>query len=115
MKREPVREREAPPTSCDVPAPWHRTHFGGEAFSLYKSELRFPAFGEFDPGVFLEAGNLWLNAAKYRPGKLRYVAGAGVRYGTPIGPIAFDLGVNLAPDVEIKEPRANLHFSIGLF
>jgi outer membrane protein assembly factor BamA len=88
---------------------------GGEAFTLFKSELRFPALADFDLGVFLEAGNLWLNAQQYRPDQLRYVAGAGVRYGTPIGPIAFDLGVNLAPDVQINEPRANLHFSIGLF
>jgi outer membrane protein assembly factor BamA len=88
---------------------------GGEAFSLFKSELRFPAFADFDLGVFLEAGNLWLDPSKFRLGTLRYVAGAGVRYGTPIGPIAFDLGVNLLPDVQINEPRANLHFSIGLF
>jgi outer membrane protein insertion porin family len=88
---------------------------GGEAFTLLKSELRFPAFGDFDVGVFLEAGNLWLDAYQFRLDKLRYVAGAGVRYGTPIGPIAFDLGVNLLPDVQINEPRANLHFSIGLF
>jgi outer membrane protein assembly factor BamA len=88
---------------------------GGEVFTLLKSELRFPAFAAFDLGLFLEAGNLWLDAKEFQPGKLRYVAGAGVRYGTPIGPIAFDLGVNLVPDVQINEPRANLHFSIGLF
>ncbi|HZA50711.1 MAG TPA: BamA/TamA family outer membrane protein, partial [Myxococcaceae bacterium] len=88
---------------------------GGEAFTLFKSELRFPAFADVDLGVFLEAGNLWLNAFEYRLDELRYVAGAGVRYGTPIGPIAFDVGVNLRPDLAINEPRANLHFSIGLF
>jgi outer membrane protein insertion porin family len=88
---------------------------GGEAFTLIKTELRFPAFAAFDLGVFLEAGNLWRFAENYRLEKLRYVAGAGVRYATPIGPIAFDLGVNLVPDVQINEPGANLHFSIGLF
>jgi outer membrane protein assembly factor BamA len=88
---------------------------GGDLFTLLKSELRFPVLSAVDLGVFFETGNLWLDAGKYDPWKLRYVAGAGVRYGTPIGPIAFDLGVNLAPDLQINEPRANLHFSIGLF
>jgi outer membrane protein insertion porin family len=88
---------------------------GGELFTLFKSELRFPVLSALDLGVFFEAGNLWLTLADYNPWKLRTVAGAGLRYGTPIGPIAFDLGVNLAPDLQINEPRANLHFSIGLF
>ena len=47
--------------------------------------------------------------------KLRYVAGAGVRYGTPIGPLALDVGFNLFPDSDLNEPTANVHFSIGLF
>lgn len=88
---------------------------GGEIFELVKSELRFPIFGSFDLGVFMEAGNLWLDQTQFDPLKLRYVAGTGVRYATPIGPIALDVGVNLFPDLEVNEPRANLHFSIGLF
>jgi outer membrane protein assembly factor BamA len=88
---------------------------GGELYTLLKSELRLPAFGPFDLGLFFEAGNLWLNPANYQPLVLRYVTGAGVRYGTPIGPLALDLGINLFPDTVLNEPRANLHFSIGLF
>jgi outer membrane protein insertion porin family len=88
---------------------------GGEAFTLLKSELRFPVLGAFDMGLFFEAGNLWLNPENVNLRQLRYVAGTGVRYATPVGPIAFDLGVNLAPDLQINEPRATLHFSIGLF
>lgn len=87
---------------------------GGELFALLKVELRFPAFSVFDLGIFAEAGNLWL-AVPRNFGPFRYVAGAGVRYVTPIGPLALDLGVNLAPDTQINEPFFVVHFNIGVF
>ena len=34
---------------------------------------------------------------------------------TPIGPLARDLCVNLAPDALVNEPVFNVHFNIGLF
>lgn len=86
---------------------------GGELFALFKTELRFPAFSVFDLGVFFETGNLWLAVPEtltFRP-----VVGAGVRYVTPIGPLALDLGWNLDPDVVINEPRFVVHFNIGVF
>jgi outer membrane protein assembly factor BamA len=87
---------------------------GGEVFALAKAELRFPVFRVFDLGLFLEAGNLWLSApAGFGP--FRTVAGVGVRYVTPIGPLALDLGVNLAPDMVINEPTFVVHFNIGVF
>lgn len=86
---------------------------GGELFAVFKSELRFPAFSVFDLGLFFEAGNLWLAAPTVFT--LRPVVGAGVRYVTPIGPLALDVGVNLTPDVAINEPRAVVHFNIGGF
>ncbi len=88
---------------------------GGEVFTLGKAELRFPAFGTFDLGLFLEAGNLWLSQQRVDLTSLRYVAGAGVRYTTPIGPLALDVGANLFPDPAVNEPTFNLHFNIGLF
>jgi outer membrane protein assembly factor BamA len=86
---------------------------GGELYVLGKSELRFPLIGQLDLGIFFEAGNLWLEAPNAFT--LRTVAGAGVRYMTPIGPLALDVGVNLAPDRWINEPPLNLHFNIGYF
>lgn len=86
---------------------------GGELFALFKTELRFPALAGFDLGLFFEAGNLFLSAPTVFP--LRTVAGAGLRYVTPIGPLAVDVGVNLAPDVALNEPRAVVHFNIGVF
>ena len=88
---------------------------GGLLFTLIKAELRFPAAFGFDLGVFVEAGNLWADASLYRPFVLRPVAGVGLRYGTPIGPLALDLGFNLAPDAAINEQIAAIQFSVGLF
>lgn len=86
---------------------------GGELFVLGKAELRFPAFAAFDVGIFFEAGNLWLERATAF--SLRPVVGTGLRYVTPIGPIALDIGFNLAPDPVVNEPAFNVHFNIGLF
>jgi outer membrane protein assembly factor BamA len=86
---------------------------GGEIFALGKAEVRFPAFSVFDLGVFVEAGNLWLAAPSVFA--LRPVVGAGLRYVTPIGPLALDLGINLFPDLVINEPRFVVHFNIGVF
>jgi len=87
---------------------------GGEFFGLAKAELRFPGFSVFDFGAFFEVGNLWL-AMPTDLTRVRTVVGSGVRYVTPIGPLAFDLGVNLNPDRIINEPIVVAHFNIGVF
>jgi outer membrane protein assembly factor BamA len=86
---------------------------GGELFALLKAELRIPVVGSFELGLFFETGNLWLDVPDAF--SLRSVAGAGIRYVTPIGPLAVDLGVNLAPDTVINEPAFVVHFNIGVF
>jgi outer membrane protein assembly factor BamA len=91
------------------------TSEGGELFTLAKAELRIPVRSSLDLGLFLEAGNLWLDRTKYVPKALRYSTGAGLRYVTPVGPLAFDVGVNLDPDETLNEPATQLHFSIGAF
>ncbi|WP_434382681.1 POTRA domain-containing protein [Melittangium boletus] len=88
---------------------------GGELFTLAKTELRFPVRPSFDLGLFLEAGNLWLDRTKYQALALRYSMGVGFRYITPVGPLAFDVGVNLDPDETLNESVGQLHFSIGAF
>jgi outer membrane protein assembly factor BamA len=89
---------------------------GGELFELGKAELRFPGIAPFDFAVFFEAGNLWSTYIRgYQPLNLRYSTGAGIRYVTPVGPLALDLGFNLAPDSLLNESAVQVHFSIGLF
>ncbi|WP_044889670.1 POTRA domain-containing protein [Myxococcus hansupus] len=91
------------------------TSQGGELFTLGKAELRLPALSSVDLGLFFEAGNLWLDRTQFDPGRLRYAAGAGLRYVTPVGPLAFDVGFNLDPDESINEATTQFHFSIGTF
>lgn len=88
---------------------------GGEMYTLGKLELRFPFLGAIDLGAFVEAGNLWSDTSTFRPFDVRPVAGGGIRYETPIGPLALDVGFNLLPDAEVNEQRFNFHFNIGLF
>ncbi|MCP3144010.1 POTRA domain-containing protein [Pyxidicoccus xibeiensis] len=88
---------------------------GGELFTLGKAELRLPALTSLDLGLFFEAGNLWLDRTQFDPGRLRYAAGAGLRYVTPVGPLAFDVGFNLDPDEAVNEATTQFHFSIGTF
>ena len=88
---------------------------GGTLFELAKLELRFPVVGDFDLGIFVEAGNLWYSARTWKPFELRPSAGAGIRYVTPVGPLALDVGFNLDPDTSLNEPVFAIHFSVGLF
>jgi len=88
---------------------------GGTLFELAKLELRIALVGDFELGTFLEAGNLWYSAAAWKPFDLRPVAGAGLRYVTPVGPLALDVGFNLAPDDRLNEPIFAVQFSVGLF
>ncbi|WP_239013893.1 POTRA domain-containing protein [Archangium violaceum] len=88
---------------------------GGELFTLGKAELRIPVQSSFNLGLFLEAGNLWLDRTNLDFSALRYSTGMGFRYVTPVGPLAFDVGINLDPDETLNEPLWQLHFSIGTF
>ncbi|HMI83625.1 MAG TPA: POTRA domain-containing protein [Polyangiaceae bacterium] len=86
---------------------------GGDVFINPRLELRIPVSGVWEWGIFLDTGNVWVEPQNFNPFALRYAAGAGIRVGTPIGPIAFDYGINLIR--REWEDRGNFHFSIGLF
>jgi outer membrane protein assembly factor BamA len=86
---------------------------GGDVFINPRFELRIPVSGIWECGIFLDTGNVWVEPKNFNPFVLRYTAGAGLRAGTPIGPIAFDYGINLIR--REWEDRGNFHFSIGLF
>ena len=88
---------------------------GGTIFELAKVELRLPLVSDFELGLFFEAGNLWYEERRYKPFDLRPVAGLGVRYVTPVGPLALDVGFNLDPDVQLNEPIFAVQFSVGVF
>jgi outer membrane protein insertion porin family len=88
---------------------------GGEAFLLAKAELRMRLRGSLEAGFFADLGNLWLDPEKYRLVDLRANLGLGLRFVTPIGPAAVDVGFNVSPDAALNERTIAPHFTIGLF
>lgn len=88
---------------------------GGELYTLGKAELRVPAVAALDLGLFFEVGNLWQDRTLFDLSVLRYTAGVGLRYVTPVGPLAFDVGFNLDRDEALNEAPTQFHFSIGTF
>lgn len=88
---------------------------GGDTFMVLRGEFRFPIVGDLSGGLFVDLGNLWIEPP-LNPLDLRPTAGFGLRFGTPVGPIAFDLGFLLAPREYLDEDTfGSFHFSIGLF
>jgi outer membrane protein assembly factor BamA len=87
----------------------------GDAFVLYRAELRFPLYRELRGGLFTDLGNLWADAQNLDPLKVRPTAGVGLRLDTPVGPIALDWGFNLNPRRALSERTSAIHFAIGLF
>ncbi|HET9555362.1 MAG TPA: POTRA domain-containing protein, partial [Anaeromyxobacteraceae bacterium] len=88
---------------------------GGEVFLLMKAELRLAVKGNVELGLFVDVGNLWLDPRAYRLLDVRPSAGFGLRFVTPVGPAALDLGFNLQPDARLNERTIAPHFTIGLF
>jgi outer membrane protein assembly factor BamA len=86
---------------------------GGDIFFNPRFELRIPLTSLVQTTLFLDSGNLWVEPESFEPFKLRYASGTGLRVGTPIGPIAFDYGINM--DRRPWEDFGAFHFSIGLF
>jgi len=93
---------------------------GVRAGNLYinpRAEVRVPVTDTFGLGLFVDAGNVWSKSESIQSAadlmNLRYATGAGLRASTPVGPVAFDGGINLAP--RPWEALGAVHFSIGLF
>ncbi|MFO0616655.1 MAG: POTRA domain-containing protein [Polyangiaceae bacterium] len=86
---------------------------GGDFTINPRVEFRIPLTERFSIGAFLDTGNVWVDPAAVNPFELRYALGAGIRFITPIGPLAFDGGFNL--NRRPWEDLGAFHFSIGLF
>jgi outer membrane protein insertion porin family/translocation and assembly module TamA len=84
---------------------------GGLSLIEGSVELRFPLFGDFGAVLFLDFGNVFSSAFTYRLGDLRYAAGPGLRYNTPVGPLRLDVGIIV--DRRQDENFGRIEFSIG--
>jgi outer membrane protein assembly factor BamA len=99
---------------------------GGDLFVNPRFELRIPLSTNVQTALFVDAGNLWTKAPSALDMlELRYAAGTGLRVATPIGPVVFDYGFNIARVLDELYPNRGrqrfwedigaFHFSIGLF
>lgn len=88
---------------------------GGNLMINPRLELRFPIRAPIDGALFSDFGNLWRDPAyMFEHGfSLRSDFGAGVRIGTPVGPLVFDYGINVPR--RYYEDFGAFHFAIGLF
>ncbi len=105
---------------------------GGDSMAIFNAEIRFPLPYNFGLVTFLDAGNAWLlnkNVSDVGPIRgdlitgagsgftntgangLRYGAGLGLRYETPVGPLRLDYGFKL--DRRPGESTGELHFTLG--
>jgi outer membrane protein assembly complex protein YaeT len=88
---------------------------GGQVFALGKAELRLRLRGNLEGALFADVGNLWDDPSQVRLQDLRASVGFGIRFVTPIGPAALDIGFNITPDNRLNEAIVEPHFTIGLF
>jgi outer membrane protein assembly factor BamA len=86
---------------------------GGDFVINPRAELRVPITDLFQTALFLDTGNVWVDPAQINPAQLRYAIGTGLRISTPLGPVAFDYGINL--NRRAWEDFGAFNFSIGLF
>jgi outer membrane protein insertion porin family len=88
---------------------------GGKELLSLGAELRVPFYQSVEVAFFYDAGNIWFTPVDLTDVKhlvLRDAVGVGLRYGTPIGRLAVDVGFNLNPDTDLGEPRFGFYFNI---
>ncbi|HUI68538.1 MAG TPA: outer membrane protein assembly factor BamA [Nitrospirota bacterium] len=83
---------------------------GGDSMLLFNAEYRWNVTKSFGLVLFSDAGNVWIGQDLHID-DLRASYGAGIRYGTPIGPLRIDYGqkIHRRPG----ESPGEIHFNIG--
>jgi len=69
--------------------------FGGTGLLIANMDFRFDIVGALGGTVFADAGNLWPDWRDIEPSSLKYGAGVGLRYASPLGPIRLEIGWKL--------------------
>jgi outer membrane protein assembly complex protein YaeT len=92
---------------------------GGRTMMEVSTEARFAIRGKLSGVVFVDGGNVWRDPWDVQLSDLRWAAGPGIRYDTPIGPMRFDFGAQLNPieglviEGKTEKRKWRVHFSIG--
>ena len=68
---------------------------GGGGLALFNFEYRFPVAGPVGGTLFLDGGNVWNDYRDVGVGALKWGAGLGVRYLSPVGPLRLEVGWKL--------------------
>jgi outer membrane protein insertion porin family len=84
---------------------------GTASYVNYRTQLDLPFAGAMRFGPFVDAANLLVDAFSF--GRLRYGAGVGFHYQSPVGPVNFDFAFNLTRQGEGEDPF-RFYFSIGV-
>jgi outer membrane protein assembly complex protein YaeT len=87
------------------------TPVGGRTRVEWSLEVRRPITERVAAAVFLDAGQVSVRSYDFPFGDLRYGAGIGGRYRSPIGPIGVDLGIPNDPPADDQPWR--VHVNLG--
>ena len=68
---------------------------GGGGLALLNLEYRFPVAGPVGGTLFFDGGNVWNEYRDIRAGGLKWGAGFGARYLSPVGPLRLEIGWKL--------------------
>jgi translocation and assembly module TamA len=85
---------------------------GGASLLELSLEMRFKVVGNVGFVVFLDGGSAFESAYPDFDETLRWGAGAGIRYFTPIGPLRLDVGFPLNPISDVHDPF-QIYVSLG--
>jgi outer membrane protein assembly complex protein YaeT len=101
-----ARRRLGPLTANDNP-------LGGLSLMEGSLELRRPVWRELNGAVFIDFGQVSRHSYDLPFGDLKFSAGFGLSYATPVGPIRLDVGFPFTPPPGDRSWQ--LHFSIGAY
>lgn len=87
---------------------------GGEKEAYFNLEYTFPLLKDMGLKglLFFDTGNAWDEDESYFS-NMRYSAGTGIRWFSPMGPLRLEWGYNLDPEED--EDQSQFEFSIGKF
>lgn len=90
---------------------------GTQSYVNYRTQIDLPIAGNLRFGPFLDAANLQVDAFSLGA-NLRFGAGVGFHYQTPVGPVNMEIGFNLNPGMDRTtgrpEPTSVFYFTIGV-